>query len=136
MRDLVIVIAAALLLAAGCTSAPPAAAGSTPLGTAAVTARLDEPDSELLRAAAAGDADAVAGALRAGADLEARDDRGRTALLLAVTRRPRRRCKGARVALGADADALDDRHDTPWLVTGVTGSVAMLEALLPAGAPT
>jgi ankyrin repeat protein len=37
------------------------------------------------------------------------------------------------VALGADADALDDRHDTPWLVTGVTGSVAMLEALLPAG---
>ena len=36
------------------------------------------------------------------------------------------------VALGADPDALDDRHDTPWLVTGVTGSVAMLEALLPA----
>jgi ankyrin repeat protein len=36
------------------------------------------------------------------------------------------------VALGADPDALDDRHDTPWLVTGVTGSVAMLETLLPA----
>ena len=36
------------------------------------------------------------------------------------------------MALGADPDALDDRHDTPWLVTGVTGSVAMLEALLPA----
>ena len=36
------------------------------------------------------------------------------------------------VALGADPDALDDRHDTPWLVTGVTGSVAMLEVLLPA----
>jgi ankyrin repeat protein len=36
------------------------------------------------------------------------------------------------VAMGADPDALDDRHDTPWLVTGVTGSVAMLEALLPA----
>ena len=34
--------------------------------------------------------------------------------------------------MGADPDALDDRHDTPWLVTGVTGSVAMLEALLPA----
>ncbi|MGZ5404612.1 MAG: ankyrin repeat domain-containing protein, partial [Nocardioides sp.] len=33
---------------------------------------------------------------------------------------------------GANPDALDDRHDTPWLVTGVTGSVAMLEALLPA----
>jgi ankyrin repeat protein len=36
------------------------------------------------------------------------------------------------VALGADPDAVDDRHDTPWLVTGVTGSVAMLEILLPA----
>jgi ankyrin repeat protein len=36
------------------------------------------------------------------------------------------------VGLGADPDALDDRQDTPWLVTGVTGSVAMLETLLPA----
>jgi len=38
----------------------------------------------------------------------------------------------ALVARGASADALDDRNDTPWLATGVTGSVAMLEALLPA----
>ena len=36
------------------------------------------------------------------------------------------------VALGADPDALDASHDTPWLVTGVTGSVSMLEVLLPA----
>ena len=36
------------------------------------------------------------------------------------------------VDLGADPDALDDQHDTPWLVTGVTGSVAMAEVLLPA----
>jgi ankyrin repeat protein len=36
------------------------------------------------------------------------------------------------VALGADPDALDDRHDTPWLVTGVTGSVAMATLLLTA----
>lgn len=36
------------------------------------------------------------------------------------------------MARGADANALDDKHDTPWLVTGATGSVAMLEALLPA----
>ena len=34
--------------------------------------------------------------------------------------------------LGADPDALDDRHDTPWLVTGITGSVEMAEVLLPA----
>ena len=36
------------------------------------------------------------------------------------------------VQLGADPDALDDQHDTPWLVTGVTGSVAMAEVLLSA----
>ena len=36
------------------------------------------------------------------------------------------------VGAGADVNAADERHDTPWLVTGVTGSVAMLEVLLPA----
>lgn len=36
------------------------------------------------------------------------------------------------VAMGASPDTLDDQHDTPWLVTGVTGSVDMLESLLPA----
>ncbi len=80
----------------------------------------------------AGDADDVALALRHGAALESRDEHERTPLLRAVTED---RVDTARVlvALGADPDALDDRHDTPWLVTGVTGSVPMLEVLLPAG---
>ncbi|NYI44720.1 hypothetical protein BJ993_001800 [Nocardioides aromaticivorans] len=90
-----------------------------------------DPDGALLRAAERGDADAVAVALRAGADIEARDARRRTALLLASTF-DRVAVAELLVAMGADPDALDDRHDTPWLVTGVTGSVAMLEALLPA----
>ena len=87
--------------------------------------------SRLLAAAAGGDADDAALALRAGADLEARDDRRRTPLLLAAAHD---RLDVARllVALGADPDALDASHDTPWLVTGVTGSVSMLEVLLPA----
>ncbi len=90
-----------------------------------------DPDAALLRAAADGDAEAVAVALRAGADIEARDPHRRTALLLASANDA---VEVARVlvAHGADPDALDDRHDTPWLVTGVTGSVAMLEVLLPA----
>lgn len=37
------------------------------------------------------------------------------------------------VERGADVNAVDDQQDTPWLVTGVTGSVAMAEALLPGG---
>ena len=47
--------------------------------------RPSDPDAALLRAAASGDADGVAVALRAGADLEARDGHGRTALVLAST---------------------------------------------------
>ncbi len=93
--------------------------------------RVADADAALLRAAATGNADQVARALRAGADLEARDSQQRTALLLAATND---RVSAARllIAMGADPDALDHRRDTPWLVTGVTGSVPMLEALLPA----
>lgn len=85
----------------------------------------------LLAAARDGDPDGAALALRAGADLEVRNDLRQTPLLVAATHE---RVAVARllVALGADPDALDHQHDTPWLVTGVTGSVAMLEALLPA----
>lgn len=99
---------------------------------AALDAGSRGPGGLLLTAAASGDADQVVVALRAGAAIEVRDERGRTPLLLAATHD---RVDVARllVALGADPDALDDRHDTPWLVTGVTGSVPMLEVLLPAG---
>jgi ankyrin repeat protein len=89
-------------------------------------------DQRLLTAAERGDATAAALAVRAGADLETRDRRGRTPLLLAVTE-DQLAVARLLVYLGADPDALDDQHDTPWLVTGVTGSVDMLELLLPAG---
>ncbi len=89
------------------------------------------PDDALLAAALAGDADRVSRALKAGADIEVRDPKGRTPLLMAVTGE-HIDCARVLVAHGADPDALDDRHDTPWLVTGVTGSVGMLEVLLPA----
>ena len=88
-------------------------------------------DERLLAASERGDADAVALALRAGADLEVRNSLRQTPLLLASAND---NVDVARVlvAMGADPDALDHQHDTPWLVTGVTGSVEMLEALLPA----
>jgi hypothetical protein len=99
------------------------------LARATDPAPIVDPEAALLRAAAAGDADEAARALRAGADIEARDDGGRTALLLAAAAD---HVDVARllIALGADPDALDGQHDTPWLVTGVTGSVAMLETIL------
>ncbi len=88
---------------------------------------------QLLDAAAAGDADRAALALRAGAGIETRDGNQRSPLLLAAAAD---HVETARllVRLGADPDALDEAHDTPWLVTGVTGSVAMAELLLGAGA--
>ncbi len=87
-------------------------------------------NERLLRHAGAGSVVAAEAALADGADLEARDAKGRTALLLAATE-DRVPMAETLVARGADVDALDGRHDTPFLVTGVTGSVAMLKALLP-----
>lgn len=90
------------------------------------------PDAALLSAAASGDRSAVIDALTAGAHTETRDAKGRTALLLAVLRDD---VESARLLVehGADPNAIDDRNDTPWLATGVTGSVEMLETLLPGG---
>lgn len=84
----------------------------------------DQANASLLRAAASGDADTAAVAIRQGADLETRDGRKRTPLLLAAAA-DHRGVARLLVDLGADPDALDDRHDTPWLVTGVNGSVPM-----------
>jgi uncharacterized protein len=93
------------------------------------------PDSRLLSAADDGSPVAVQAALADGAALEARDDRERTALLLAVTGD---HVEVARLLVerGADVNAVDDQRDTPFLVTGVTGSVEMLDALLPGGPDT
>jgi len=103
----------------------------TAMPTTKAVVTVADVNGELLRAAAAGDADGAARALAAGADIEARDGQQRTPLLLAAAAD---HVEVARllVSHGADPDALDAQHDTPWLVTGVTGSVPMLEAILPA----
>lgn len=101
------------------------------LRSALANERLADPGASLVAAAAAGDADRVALALRAGAPVDARGAGRSTALLRAVAADA---LSAARVLvyLGADPDALDDRHDTPWLITGETGSVPMAELLLSA----
>ena len=88
-------------------------------------------DNRLLAASAAGDLDGECAAISAGASLETRDERGRSPLLLAAAG-DHVDVASELVGRGADPDAVDGRSDTPWLVTGVTGSVAMLEVLLPA----
>ena len=135
-----------LLVAGGADLGLPARTdGRTPLamaqergfGTIETTIRsaLDSPtvrgSSALLAAASAGNADRAAVAIRNGTDLEPRDDRGRTPLLLAVSN-DRLAVARLLVPLGADPDAQDVHHDSPWLVTGVTGSVGMAKVLLKA----
>ncbi|MEU4776688.1 ankyrin repeat domain-containing protein [Micromonospora sp. NPDC023633] len=124
MRRRALLALAAAVAMAGC-----AAPETAPAPEDTVTRPADQ---DLLAAASAGDPTKVREALAAGADIEARDARRRTPLLLAAAND---NVEAARVLVeaGADPDALDEQHDTPWLVTGVTGSVAMLEVLLPAG---
>lgn len=104
---------------------------ATTIQTVLDTERLADPDAALLAAAASNDADRVAVALGAGADIETSDAKQRTPLLLAATN-DNTDVARLLVSLGADPDALDDRHDTPWLVTGVTGGVEMADILLTA----
>lgn len=144
-RSAVAIVAAALLLTGCAAGGEPAGSDSPQAASASPTAPpredvtmtetpapvLPDPDGTLLSAAAAGDAATVSLAIRAGAALEARDGRGRTALLLASAA-DHVEAASVLVAAGADPDALDDQRDTPWLVTGVTGSVAMAEVLLAA----
>jgi ankyrin repeat protein len=92
--------------------------------------RTSTPDARLLLHARRGSVVAAEAALLDRARLEARDSRGRTPLLLAATYDQVRMARML-VGRGADVNALDDQRDTPFLVTGVTGSVAMLDALLP-----
>ncbi|MGW4056299.1 ankyrin repeat domain-containing protein [Streptomyces sp. NPDC004779] len=89
------------------------------------------PDRRLLAAARRGDAAGVRAALADGARTETRDEELRSPLLLAVAGDHVEAAR-ALVAAGADVNALDARHDSPWLATGATGSVTMLRVLLTA----
>lgn len=88
-------------------------------------------EARLIEAAGAGDAEGVKAALAAGARTEVSDASGRTPLLLASLGDHVAAAR-ALVEAGADPDAQDDRDDSAWLVTGVTGSVEMMRTLLPA----
>jgi ankyrin repeat protein len=103
----------------------------TSASTSTAGAHAPAVDRILLDAARTGDADGVRDALRSGARVEARDEELRSPLLLASLG-SHVEAAGALVAAGADPDAQDRREDSAWLVTGVTGSVAMMRVLLPA----
>ncbi|WP_199547793.1 ankyrin repeat domain-containing protein [Streptomyces sp. N35] len=89
-------------------------------------------DQALLAAVLADDPAAVRAALADGADIERRDAHRRTPLLIAAADE----CVAAGEAPGgpgAGPPAGGGRPGRPRLVTGVTGSVRMMRALLPGG---
>jgi ankyrin repeat protein len=93
----------------------------------------DSPDARLLAAAATGDIAGIGRAIADGANVNARDDDGRTGLLIAT----RERQPGAFQALidaEADVDLQDDRLDNPFLYAGAEGILDILKLANEAGA--
>ena len=100
------------------------------LAAAMITpARAADPDADLLRAAARGDATEIRRLIAAGAKVDTRDQRGRTALLLA-THRNHVEAARALIAAGADVNAKDDMSDSPFLYAGAEGRLEILEMTL------
>ena len=94
---------------------------------AATSTAPADPSAALMAAARDGDADAAAFAIRAGADLEVRDPEFQRTPLMEAVLADHVAVAQLLVAMGADPDAFDHRQDTPWVMTGVTGSVPMLD---------
>ena len=127
----VVAVAGLISLSAGCaipSRADPS--GSGPAATLIGGATMDE---RLLAAAASGDVATISAALDGGADIDARDDRGRTALLVATIAR---QTEAVRRLLEAepDVDLQDDQLDNPFLYAGAEGILDILRLVNEAGA--
>lgn len=93
----------------------------------------DAPDDLLLAAAAAGDVAGIHAAIAAGANVNARDDDGRTGLLIATQARQPEAFQ-ALIDAEADVDLQDDRLDNPFLYAGAEGILDILKLANDAGA--
>lgn len=89
----------------------------------------------LVQAAERGDNDRVRQLLKEGADIDARDARGRTAIM-AATHGNRPETVRLLIEAGADMNAQDDRLDNPFLYAGAEGLLEVLEVLIAAKADT
>jgi ankyrin repeat protein len=83
-------------------------------------------DLALIAAAERGDSAAVQTLLREGASIDARDARGRTALL-AATQADRVETARLLIAAGADVNAKDAIEDSPFLYAGAEGRNEILK---------
>ena len=89
--------------------------------------------TQLHKAAAAGDTAAIRALLAGGADIEARDASGATALLVA-THANKVEAARALIEAGANVNAKDDIQDSPYLYAGARGHLDILKLTLAHGA--
>ncbi len=87
----------------------------------------------LVGAAERGDVAAVRSLLAAGASVDQRDERGRTALL-GATHADRPDVAALLIPAGADVNAKDAIEDSPYLYAAAEGRIAILKQTLAAGA--
>lgn len=92
-------------------------------------------NNRLIAAAGSGQTDTVRALIREGADVNAKDASGRTAVLAAVHGRHADTVR-ALIDLGADVNKQDQRRDNPLLHAGAEGLLDMVRLLLEAGADT
>lgn len=90
-------------------------------------------DHPLIAAAARGDLAAVRGLLDAGATINARDARGRNAVL-AATQGGHTEVARVLISKGADVNAQDDIRDSAFLLAGARGHAEIVRLALAAGA--
>ncbi|MDF3888713.1 ankyrin repeat domain-containing protein [Cupriavidus basilensis] len=90
-------------------------------------------DRNLIAAATLGDLELVKRLLAAGASAQTTDERGRSALLVAVYSRHTEVAK-ALVAAGADVNRKDIESNSPFLLAAATGQLEMVQLALTHGA--
>jgi len=92
-------------------------------------------DAMLIQAAEAGDTPAVLSLLAAGANINATDERGRTAVM-AATHGNRVETVRALIDAGADINIRDDRLDNPFLYASAEGLFEIVQLTIEANADT
>jgi uncharacterized protein len=102
-------------------------------GGAAGARGLPEGNQQLIDAATRGEVAEVQAWLARGAQVGARDERGRTALM-AATQANRVEAAALLVAAGSDVNAKDNLQDSPYLYAGAEGRLEILKITLTAGA--
>lgn len=91
--------------------------------------------SNLIQAAEAGDTTTVLRRIQEGADINGRDDRGRTAVM-AATHGNQADTVRVLIEAGADINIRDNRMDNPFLYAGAEGLLDILKLTIDAGADT